>query len=141
MIEKKFYSRCPSSMIYEFFFSFVFSLHSIIRYSNYYAFIYNQGHMRTMKSLAWRDFKGRKPFDSLRQMMHVALVFTIEITGYMMFVDVEGFYEAFEHCHYSLYIQLNTFLYQQLHTLYRGTYLSRNGKETEISNWPIPIFF
>lgn len=108
---KKVYSRCPSSMIFEFFFSFVFSLHSIIRYSNYYAFIYNQGHMRTMESLAWRDFKGRKPFDSLRQMMHVALVFTTEITGYMMFVNVEGLYEAFENCHYSLYIQLNPFPY------------------------------
>lgn len=33
----------------------------------------------------------RKPFDSLRQIMHVGLVFPTEITGIVVFVHVEGF--------------------------------------------------
>lgn len=31
--------------------------------------------LTTIKSLAWLDFKCRKPFESLREIMHVALVF------------------------------------------------------------------
>lgn len=58
--------------------------------------------LATIKSLAWLDFKGRKPFDSLRQIMHVALVFPTEMTGRVMFVDVE--FEKFKHYHHSLYI-------------------------------------
>lgn len=57
-----------------------------------HAFIYNQGHLiATIESLAWRNFKGRKPFESLQQIMHVTLLFPTELTGRVMFVDVEWF--------------------------------------------------
>lgn len=48
--------------------------------------------LATIEGFALRDFKRRKPFDSLLPIMHVALVFfSTEKTGRMMFVDEEGF--------------------------------------------------
>lgn len=50
--------------------------------------------LATIENFAWRDFKGRLPFD---------IVYLTEITGRVMFVNVEL------HYHRSLYIQLNSF--------------------------------
>lgn len=40
-----------------------------------------KGILVTIESVAWRDFKDRISFDSVRQIIHVALVFQTEITG------------------------------------------------------------
>lgn len=52
--------------------------------------------LATIENLACRDFKDRKPFDALRQIMNVTLVCPTEITVTGMFVDVKRFKESFK---------------------------------------------
>lgn len=68
--------------------------------------------LATIKSLARRDFKSRKAFEYLRQM----IVFPTEVYGRV-------FYKAFEHCHHTLNIQLNCLSVLTVLILYEGTYL------------------
>lgn len=54
-----------------------------------YAFIYNQELISSYRRSCVTQFQMSQTLDSLRQIMQLALIFLTDITGRVMFVDVE----------------------------------------------------